>query len=85
MDGRERFTGVVRDGVNDVAVVGGNNFSVTVKTRPSSPTQKCTVTGGADVTSVAVACTTGTFAIGGQISGLSGAVDVTVRLSPPLS
>ena len=62
------------------SVDSGNAFSVSVKTQPDNPSQTCVVTGGtgtvgsADVTSVMVNCTTGKFAIGGQISGLSGAV-----------
>ncbi|MGH7270257.1 MAG: hypothetical protein ACREJ3_07470, partial [Polyangiaceae bacterium] len=59
-------------------VNSGNMFSVTVKTQPSTPSQTCTVTGGtgkvgsANITSVVVNCQTGSFAIGGQVSGLAG-------------
>ncbi len=62
------------------AVSSGNMFDVTVKTQPSSPSQTCVVTGAsgtvgsADVASVAVNCTTDTFTVGGQISGLQGTV-----------
>ena len=52
-------------------------YLVTVLTQPSNPTQTCAVTGGsgtatANVTSVAVACTTNavTATIGGTVSGL---------------
>ncbi len=61
-------------------VASGNAFSVTVKTQPSSPAQACTVTGGSGIVgsgiiaSVVVNCQTGTFAIGGAISGLGGTV-----------
>jgi hypothetical protein len=61
-------------------VLGGDAYSVTVKTQPAVPNQVCTVTGGSgtvdddDVTNVVVACTTPTFSIGGTISGLVGGV-----------
>ncbi len=62
------------------AVGHGAASSVSVKIQPSNPAQTCTVTGGtgtigaANVTSVAVACTTAASAItlGGTITGLSG-------------
>lgn len=53
-------------------------YNVTVLTQPSNPTQACTVAngtgtvGGADVTSVAVNCTTSEFTIGGTASGVAG-------------
>lgn len=53
-------------------------FSVTVATDPSQPSQTCAVSNGAgtlagaDVTSVAVTCTTDTFTIGGTVGGLEG-------------
>ena len=56
----------------------GTAYSVTVKTNPSG--QSCSVSGGsgtvgsANVTSVAVTCTTNTYSIGGTVSGLSGTV-----------
>jgi hypothetical protein len=53
-------------------------YAVTVKTQPSGPAQTCTVTSGsgtasANVTTVAVACTTNpvTATIGGNVSGLA--------------
>jgi hypothetical protein len=61
-------------------VPSGNAFHVTVKTQPSSPTQTCAVTGGdgtigaSNVSSVAINCQTGAFAVGGQVSGLNGSV-----------
>lgn len=54
-------------------------FAVTVKTQPTVPSQTCTVTGGTgtvasgNVTSVTVNCAVDTFAVGGTISGLTGA------------
>jgi galactose binding lectin-like protein len=56
----------------------GSSVAVTVAHQPSTPTQTCVVSGGsiasltADVTSVAVVCTTSSYTIGGTVSGLSG-------------
>ncbi|MEO5559615.1 MAG: hypothetical protein ABIO49_07355, partial [Dokdonella sp.] len=53
-------------------------YAVTVGTQPSSPTQTCTVSNGsgtiagANVTNVAVSCTTNTYTVGGTVSGLAG-------------
>ncbi len=59
------------------AVNSGSAYKVTVLTQPASPAQVCVVTGGsgtanANVTNVAVACTTTTYTIGGSVSGLTG-------------
>jgi 6-phosphogluconolactonase (cycloisomerase 2 family) len=57
-------------------LASGANYAVTVGTQPTG--QTCTVSGGSgtvassNVTTVAVTCTTGTFTIGGTISGLTG-------------
>ena len=59
-------------------VASGGAFAVTVKTQPTSPSQTCVVTGGADavangaVSTVAVACTTDMHTVGGTVSGLAG-------------
>jgi large repetitive protein len=59
-------------------IASGAPYNVTVLTQPSGPSQSCTVANGsgtvgaADVTNVAVTCATGTFVIGGTISGLAG-------------
>ena len=56
----------------------GVAYNVTVKTNPTG--QTCTVSGGkgtvasANITKVAVTCTTNTYSIGGTVSGLSGTV-----------
>ena len=56
----------------------GASYAVTVKTQPANPAQICTVSEGtgtigtANVTSVAVSCTTATFTVGGTLSGLTG-------------
>lgn len=58
------------------SVASGSPYAVTVLSKPAS--QTCTVTNGAgtvgtaDVTNVAVACTTDTYAVGGTIAGLAG-------------
>ncbi|HEY6619184.1 MAG TPA: hypothetical protein VIY68_06555 [Steroidobacteraceae bacterium] len=59
-------------------LASGAAFDVTVKTQPLSPTQTCIVTnptgtiGSANITNVAVACTTNTYSIGGRVTGLTG-------------
>lgn len=61
-------------------VANGANYTVSVASQPSNPAQTCTLannTGtisGANVTNVAVTCTTNTYTVGGSISGLSGSV-----------
>jgi large repetitive protein len=59
-------------------VSAGSDYSVSVLTPPSNPSQSCTVArgagrvGSADVTDVAVTCVTGTFTVGGTVTGLAG-------------
>jgi hypothetical protein len=61
-----------------VPLASGAPYNVTIKTQPSAPSQSCTVTNGSgtigsgNVSDVSVACATGSFAIGGTISGLAG-------------
>lgn len=58
-------------------LASGTQYTVTVATPPTSPTQVCTVSqpstviGGTDVT-VNVSCTTSSFFVGGSVSGLNG-------------
>jgi hypothetical protein len=65
--------------VFSTALASGTAFSVSVKTQPLSPTQTCAVAnaagtiGSANVTNVAVTCTTNTYSIGGTVTGLTGA------------
>jgi hypothetical protein len=61
------------------AVKAGSAYAVTVLTQPSNPSQNCVVTSGtgtasANVTSVAVACSTAAVSakIGGSVTGLTG-------------
>jgi len=66
-------------------VLSGQTYDVTVSAQPSGPTQTCVVVGGtgtvggADVTSVAVNCTTNKYTIGGTLSGLSGATGLVIE------
>jgi hypothetical protein len=59
-------------------VASGAHYAVTVKTQPTTPWQTCAVTtgsgtmAGANLTNVAVACTTNTYTIGGTVTGLTG-------------
>ncbi len=60
-------------------VASGKPYAVTVLTNPGNPTQTCNVTTGAsgtvvnaNITSVAVSCTTNKYTIGGTVSGLVG-------------
>ena len=58
-------------------VTDGSAYAVTVLTQPSNLSQTCTVTNGsgnasANVTNVAVTCTTNSYTIGGPVSGLLG-------------
>lgn len=60
------------------SVATGSRYAVTVLTAPSNPGQTCSVTNGsgtvsgANVTNVAVSCTTSTYTVGGTVTGLSG-------------
>ena len=65
------------DFANDLA--SGSVYAVTVATQPTNPSQSCTVTSGGSgtvtngaVTSIAVTCTTNTYQVGGEVSGLTG-------------
>ena len=77
------------NGSNNVAVAAngtytlatlasGSNYTVTVLTQPTSPSQTCTVANdagmvtGANVTNVAISCTTNNYTVGGSVSGLTG-------------
>jgi large repetitive protein len=60
------------------SVASGGAYAVTVQTHPAGPVQTCVVTQGsgnvaaADVTTVAVNCTTNTYSVGGTVTGLAG-------------
>jgi hypothetical protein len=66
-------------------VASGAAYAVTVLTQPGSPSQTCTIAGGtgtvtnANVTSVAVTCTTDRFTIGGTVTGLATGDSVVLR------
>src|SRR5580704_4578309 len=70
-------------------LVGGAAYTVTVKTQPSTPAQNCVVTNGsgtvgtANVTTVAVACSTvANYTVGGTVSGLVGS-GLTLAICTP--
>ena len=58
-------------------IASGATYSVSVKTQPSGPSQSCGIANGtgtigsADV-NVTITCATGTFTIGGSVTGLQG-------------
>ncbi len=60
------------------SVASGSAYAVTVLAQPTAPTQTCVVTGGSGpmvdraITTVAVACTTDRYPVGGVVSGLLG-------------
>ena len=59
------------------SVDAGSPYNITVLAQPSGPSQGCAVGNAAgtatnNVTSVTVTCTTGSFSVGGTVSGLSG-------------
>jgi 6-phosphogluconolactonase (cycloisomerase 2 family) len=78
----------------------GSTYNVTVLTHPTSPSQTCAVASGTgtissvNVTTIAVMCTTNSFAVGGSVSGLNGTGlvlenngtdDLTVNANGPFS
>lgn len=58
--------------------LGNVSYAVTVSSQPTNPSQTCTVASGtgtvasANVTNIAVNCTTNTYTVGGMVSGLAG-------------
>jgi len=59
------------------AATSGTAYSVTVKTQPVNPSQICTVANGsgtvtANVSNIAITCTTSTFSIGGTVFSSGG-------------
>ena len=60
------------------AVDAGTPYSITILTQPGNPPQTCSVGNASgtapatNVTSVSVTCGTGTFSVGGTVSGLGG-------------
>jgi 6-phosphogluconolactonase (cycloisomerase 2 family) len=59
-------------------LTNGSSYAVTVATQPTNPAQTCVVTSGsgtvngANVQSIAVACSTNGYTVGGAVSGLIG-------------
>jgi len=58
------------------AVANNGAYAVTVMTQPSTPSQTCVIVGGSGTATanvmVQVNCSTGTFTVGGQVTGLTG-------------
>ncbi len=58
------------------AVANNGAYAVIVKAQPSTPSQTCVVVGGSGTAAanvmVQVNCSTGTFTVGGQVTGLTG-------------
>ncbi len=56
----------------------GDSYIVTVTQQPTAPAQTCVLAnasgtvGAADITNVQISCTTNTYSVGGDVSGLSG-------------
>lgn len=69
----------------DTAINDGSAYVVTVLTQPTSPNQTCVVTNGSDdidganVTNVSVVCTTNTYTVGGDVTGLASGNSVTLQ------
>ena len=67
------------------SVASGAAYAVTILTQPTSPSQTCTLTnatgtvGSANVTNVAVSCTTNTYTVGGTLTGLAGSDTVVLQ------
>jgi hypothetical protein len=59
-------------------LANGANYAVNVRTQPSNPSQSCVVSSasgvvsGMDVTGVVVNCSSGSFTVGGAVTGLVG-------------
>ncbi len=64
----------------------GANYDVKIVTQPTNPNQRCTiqsgkgVVGNTDVINIAVVCTTLTYEIGGNISGLPSGLGEPIKL-----
>jgi 6-phosphogluconolactonase len=64
--------------VFSAAVASGSAYAVTIKTEPTNPSQTCMaanaagMVGGANITNVALTCTTNTYTVGGSVGGLFG-------------
>ena len=70
-------------------IKAGTAYKVTVETNPSSPVQRCTITGGegtanADVKSVRVTCADGSFTVGGTVNALVGKITLSNNMNESL-
>jgi hypothetical protein len=65
----------------------GARFDVVVHTQPNNPAQSCSLTNGsgtiagANVTNLALTCTTRTFTVGGTVEGLGAPTGLVLRLN----
>jgi hypothetical protein len=68
-------------------ITDGQAFNVQVKQQPSSPVQICTpeynvgVIAGANVTNVAILCSTVPYSVGGYVNGLTNGSSVTLQIN----
>ena len=66
-------------------LVDGSDYNVTVPSQPTSPSQTCIVTNGegtlagSNVTDIVVNCTTNSFTVGGNLTGLALGSSVTLQ------
>ncbi len=66
-------------------LLSGSQYSVTIASQPSSPTQACTVTSGSGtvtsgaVTSVNVTCQTASYSVAGTVTGLGNAMGLVLQ------
>lgn len=73
-------TSISSDGsfVFSIGIAEGSSYNVTVFSQPTSPSQTCVVSNGSgtmgttNVADVTINCTTNTYTIGGNVSGLTG-------------
>ena len=71
---------IVRNGrfAFETTLQDGAHYDVVVESRPTNPSQECTVTNdsgdvtGANVTDVAINCVSSSFTVGGTVAGLAG-------------
>ena len=68
-------------------VANGLGYAVTVQTDPTNLSQTCSVSNGsgtiagANVTGVAISCSTNPFTVGGNVTGLGGGESVTIQIN----
>ncbi|MEJ2361120.1 MAG: fibronectin type III domain-containing protein [Gammaproteobacteria bacterium] len=74
-----------------VSLASGSTYAFTIGTQPSSPTQQCAIingtgtVGSANISNVAVACSTLSYTVSGTISGLTGSGLVILNNGSPVT